>query len=146
MVCRQLLFRKPREVRVGPADCWIETKANADTRSTYERGPYLIGYWTRLADARDFCPACCSSRVQYKIFFFLTAHYFTSGSPVSWYVSLRKNKKFLKSIKIFYIQTKDFIMIFSPRILALETKFWQVFTSTQNLLLILIRTIRYEKE
>jgi hypothetical protein len=35
----------------------IEAEVNGDSRSTYERGPSLIGSWAFSAGTGDFCPA-----------------------------------------------------------------------------------------
>ncbi len=53
----------------------VETKANGDSWSTYERGPSLVD---PVVGTVDFCSALAAliSPVQ-KIYFFLTAHFFT---------------------------------------------------------------------
>jgi hypothetical protein len=58
----------------------VEIEANEVSRSTYERGPSLVGLLDSSCRYKIilFCLGGCSSRPSTKYFFFLTAHCFTS--------------------------------------------------------------------
>ncbi len=46
-----------RETREGWPLVAISTEVNGNSRSSYERGPSLIGSWACSAGTGDFCPA-----------------------------------------------------------------------------------------
>jgi hypothetical protein len=64
-----------RETREGWPLLAVETEANRDSRSTYERGPSLSG---SCAGTRDLCLALAALVCPVKLLFFPTEHYFTS--------------------------------------------------------------------
>ncbi len=69
------------EAREGWPLLTVETEANRDSRSTYERGPSLVG--SLDSSTRDFCPALAAVVGPVKNISFLTLHYFTSFVPIA---------------------------------------------------------------
>ncbi len=72
-----------RETREGWILPTIETEENGDSKSTNERGFFLVGYLGLSCRCKRllFCLGC-SSRPSTK-YFFLTVHYFNSFVPIS---------------------------------------------------------------
>ncbi len=70
-----------REIREGWPLLTVETAVNGDSRSTNEKGPFLVGSLGLLADTREFCFALAALVVQN--IFFLTALYFSSYVPIA---------------------------------------------------------------
>jgi hypothetical protein len=72
--------RKLRETREGWPLQTVETEAYGDSRSTMKEVlPWLV-CWACRAGRRDFW---LLQSAQYKIFFFLTVHYFNSFVPIA---------------------------------------------------------------
>ncbi len=67
-----------RDTREGWPLLTVETEANGDSTSTYERGPFLVGSLGWLCQYKRFLSCLgCSSRPSTK-YFFLIVHCFTS--------------------------------------------------------------------
>jgi hypothetical protein len=64
----------------------VETEANGDSRSTtYERGPFFVGFWVWRAGTREFCStlAALVGPVQNIFFPHRTVHYFNAFVPIA---------------------------------------------------------------
>ncbi len=65
----------------------IETEVNGDSKSTNERGPYVVGFWACRASTRDFYSALSVLVIRELNIFFITVHYFKflcPHRPASW--------------------------------------------------------------
>jgi hypothetical protein len=70
-----------RNTRDGWPLLTVETEANGDSGSTYERGPSLVGSMGSSCQCRRFLSCLgCSSRPRTK-YFCLTVHYFNTFYP-----------------------------------------------------------------
>jgi hypothetical protein len=65
-----------REAREGLPLLTVETEANGDSRSTYERGPSLVV--SLGSSIRDFCPSLAAVVYPIQDTFLLKVHFFTS--------------------------------------------------------------------
>ncbi len=73
-----------RETREGWPMRTVETEANGDWKSTYERGPYTwLVCWARRAGTIDFCPALVALVSPVQNIISLTIHYFALFVPIN---------------------------------------------------------------
>jgi hypothetical protein len=73
----------PRETRERWPLLTVETKANKNSRSTYERGPSLVGSLGRHAGKIDYCPALTAAVSPVQKIIFRTANFFTVLVPIT---------------------------------------------------------------
>ncbi len=66
-----------RETKEGWLLLIVETEKNWNSRSSYERGPFLAVSLGSSCRNKRFCPAVAALVGPYKINFFLTVHFFT---------------------------------------------------------------------
>ncbi len=72
-----------RDYRDGwPQRAAVETEVNGDSKSTNDRGPFLVS-WACRACTRDFCSAFAALASPLQINFSFTVHYFNSFVPTA---------------------------------------------------------------
>ncbi len=60
----------------------FETEINGDSRSTFYRGPFLVGSLARRVSIRDFCPALAALVSSVQNIVFLNGHFFSGFVPI----------------------------------------------------------------